>query len=372
MATAGGTCLRTAALLSHFSIAAAILSLASPATAADPTPQELAARLRETLTGLHTIEMEYRESTSNQFGDKPSNTFINEYEWIRDGQRQLLVRKEGDFAAGQWSFDGNYGFSVGYRKGQPDTAREITKSRSVPWQLNNQYTPAFWMGLRLSELNENLAELLLDPQARVTGSELRGDLKLYRVDLGTHGDEASDPWSWSVSLCPDRDGLPVEIIRTPAANHPDRKRLEELIGETSFVVTEFRAIRDHALQRDRWVPWNMRLEMAKSTWTLDMVLARVNHDVSPERFVPQPGAGTFAIDETTPGRRSVRVNLPQEARSQRAQDLIEEVRAPSATPRPAVAAPPDSGRWSRRAAWGGAILLFVAAVTYFRRSWRAV
>ena len=357
---AGFTRSRTAALFCGLSVAAAVFSAGSPSPAADPTPQELAARLRETLTGLHTIEMEYRQTQTFN-----GRTTTNECEWLRSGDKLRLIYHAGELPGGWWSFDGQYGHSVNYFPDRETEIRGISKTLTPPTGLDF-YSPADWLGLRLYGLpSVDLADLLAQPQARIVATETFGAVPAYRVDLGEHQTEVHGTWTWTAVICPGRDSLPVDISCEPADGNPDSERLGNAIGSVRFLVLDFYEVHDAALQRTRWLPQRMRRETKLAVHELEASVSRVNHEVSKTAFVPRPQPGTELIDNTVPGDRKVRVYKPEAALTQQAADLAKEVRPPTTPAEAAVARAPDASLWTTIALWSGAFCLLSAAVVYF-------
>ncbi|MGC1273967.1 MAG: hypothetical protein WBC44_09685 [Planctomycetaceae bacterium] len=351
--------------LPHALIAVAVLGLTHPARAADPTPQDLAAQLRETLTGLHTIEMQYFESQT--FDER---TTKGEREWLKSGERLRLIARPGELPRGWWSFDGRYGHNVNYVPGKDGEIRGISKTSTRPAALDMS-TPADWLGMRLRGLpSVSLADLLDAPQARIVATESFGDLAAYRVSLGEQDSKINGRWSWTAVVCPERDGLPVEISREPAKSNEQFQQL----GITRLVVDDFYEVHDDALERTRWLPQRMRLESSLSTMDLEVTLSLVNHDIQQVAFVPEPQPGTQLIDDTVPGARKVRVYKPEEALAEQAAELAAAANAKGVPPvatstSPGVtAAPPSNSLWATIGLYGGAVCLLAAAFVYFWRS----
>lgn len=383
MATVGGTRFRTAALLRHFSIAAAILSPAARATAADPTPQELAAKLRETLTGLHTIEMEYRQEIVSETGENGRETISRTLNWLADGERGRIAAFTDGEMSGWWGFDGRHGYRVGFRPNEPGVPREIITATTPPAVLTIEYTPAYWLGLKVSEIGDSLTldrllageGLLENEETSIVGEETWEGLPVFRVKLGERMSQNSGLWTHTAVICPGRDGLPVEIIVAPSEINPLAERINRVTGPFRFTVSEFREVHDEALQKTRWLPWRMSLKNKLCEWKIDVTLARVNHSIPAGEFdPPPPQPGTNLIDETVPGRqRQVTVYMPEIALARQANDLVAAVRPETpatADVAAAVAVPPNPGRWGRIAAWAGSFLLLAAGLVYAYRSLR--
>lgn len=338
------------------------------ASGAEPTLADLASQLRETLSGINTVEMHYRQTLSGQGPAVTSNC-----EWIRDGDKTRLIMHAGELPGGWWSFDGRHGYSIEHFANRPQDMRGILKTSSAPEMIGQMYAPGDWLGLRLAtDPPAVLTDLVAQGQSRIAAAETFDGLPAYRLDLGVHDRPAEGAWAWSAVVCPGKDGLPVEISCVPSETNPDFKRLSSLVGRVRFAVSEFRSVNDSALHRERWLPWKMSLEIAATKWDLEASSARVNHVIPAAAYVPQPQPGTEIVDITVPGKRKVRIHKPEAGLAKQVAALAKETReSPAAAPgRGPVASPPDPMFWPRTTFWAGALCLFAAAVVYVVHSRR--
>lgn len=342
-----------------------------PARSADPSVEDLAARLRETLTGLHTIEASFLRTVRNDEG----GVFVNECHWLSDGGRFKFVADPNTSGAGlsnAWiSFDGRTGHTV-TRKG--DFPKQITKVSGIPEQFRSVSTPSRWLGLTLNETDGTILDLLESGKASVIAAESWNGLPAYRVDLGTHETRLAGPWRYTALLCPDRGGLPVEIECRLGDQHPSAEK-RGLIAATLYTVTEFEPVSDQTLGVQHWFPWKMQRSDHRVTQTLEMTEVRINGPVSKSAFTPPaPQPGTWVVDESVPGRRTERMYEDKKWLAERAPALTQEIQTnirSAADPKgAAVARRPGAGWLSRTAPWLGAGALVLAGALYAVRSLR--
>jgi hypothetical protein len=244
---------------------------------------------------------------------------------------------------------------------------QITKTSSRPANIGYDYLPSHWLGLTLPDSDRNLMQLLDDPQVEYVKVEQRDQVTVHEVNLGVHRKIDETPWLWRVWLCPDRDGLPVEIQAAPANDHPERERILELMGIQQFRVPEFREIADESLERKRWWPRQLTLNVATMTRDHDIHLSRVNHTVPAPTFQPEPQPGTRLVDATRPGREVSRVHEPQRAIAAVVQQVARDVQSQSESlsdGATVIARPRAWSVWSSLFRWAGAVLLLAAGLAY--------
>lgn len=328
--------------------------------AADPAPTEIAAKLRETLTSLHTLEFEYRRTVTRANGE----TFVNEgCKWLRSGELVQLTIPPGGLPGGQWAFDGRRSYKVGWDRERAGFPNHIITGVTPPWQLQTHLTPDLWLGLRLKGPPGTIADHLAKNQGRVTGEDLWGGLQVYNVELGAFGG-GENALKWTAVLCPARDWLPVRITGQPL------KQNSSAAGP-AFNVKEFRVVEDGLLRTQKWVPWSMDYEMAGLHEVLEVTAVRINPAVPVKLAVAKPQPGTQLIDETIPGARKVKAYMPNEAMKRHAvavaHDLASRRPQGAAGADSAVARPPDLNRKWVVVRWAGAVALLAAAVVYFYR-----
>lgn len=347
--------------------------------AAEPTIEELAAQLRETLTGLHSIEARYRKTYVVR---ETNQTYVNDCLWIIDGAREKLFEgpsKEGQPLPNEWlSFDGRFGYQV-VMKG--DFPAQINKSSIPPKRIKSMSVAACWLGLVLREFDGTLIDLLDRGTARVTGREDWNGLPAYKVDFGTHGTPLAGPWRYVAVLCPGRDGLPVEITAKFDADHPDAARHPQVASlsraaTNTYTVSEFLQANDAALGTVRWFPakMKMRRDDSSASTDLEMQSVRINHPISAAIFAPPtPLPGTVVADESVPGKRTVTRHEDKKAMTARATALAREVGAAtraSPTEHAVGTEQPNSRRLLYFFRWGGTGILVFAGVLFVFRSLR--
>ena len=335
--------------------------VAAPRAAAEPSLRALTAQLQETITGLGTVELEY------EYVHGPEGKLKkNRCQWVADGRKRLLVTYPGDLPQGWESFDGRFGYRATWDPEQPGFMRNVAKFDTLPI-ATTAYTPEYWLGLRLSrELDDGLVALLGRKESKLAGDDTWNGLATHRVDLGVHP-KRSGPWRWTATLCPGRDGLPVEITSEAAETHPKFEELRDRRGTVRFAVDEFRLVRDETLARDRWIPWVMRLDIGRTRHLLHVDSARINHEVPKATFVPAPMPGTTLINRSSTGAQTVAVHRPREAVARQAGILAKAV-APPTTASSAVAQQPSADGIFAALRWLGASAVLVAALLFVWRS----
>jgi hypothetical protein len=344
-------------------------------SAAEVTLDTLRSQLRETLSGLQTIEMHYRRT--QLFKESPTaneHRHVSNCEWVRDGSRVRFVRHADDLPGIWSSFDGKSGYQVTWDTSRQDFPTQITKLPSIPESLEYDYLPDQWIGLKLPDCDRTLQHLLDGPDSKLIGRVDKGELVVYEVDLGVHRKIRGDPWNWRVWLCPDRDGLPVELQAAPADNHPEYERVMRLMGVQQFQIAEFRRVTDESLERERWLPTRFSLKLALSSFDHEATLVRVNRQLPDGLFIPAPQAGTRMVDVSASGRKTTWIHEPEKAIANLVEQVAQDVKSQSAnasSERNVVARPADWSPLYRALRWIGAFLLLGVGVVYAVASLRS-
>ncbi len=330
------------------------------------TTRDIGGRLRETLSALDTVRMRYR-LTATRKGVAP---FERDVEWLASGNRRKLTSRLGDAPFSWHSFDGHRSYEVSFKPGEPAHVERIVKTNALPDGLKHAQTPAFWIGLQVFGRTGTLADAVTDGRAKVGVEETLEGLRVVRIDLGEHERHPGNSWHYEAVLATDRDWLPLELIARPSKSNVKNDQLRDEVGEYKFTVSDFRLVRDQALDRDCWVPWRMQMHMNLVDLDIQVDSAMVNQSVSDREFLPpQPAPDTYIVDDTIPGRRSVTIHSPKAALADQAAVLAREVQLPvSSTGNLVEAIPPSSGWLTRLAFWTGATTLLGAAVVYTFRN----
>lgn len=341
-------------------------------SAAESSPEvtldSLREQLKETLSSLDRMRVHYRMTATNK-----GKAIQIDCDWVRDGTRGRVVATRDGLPSEWHSFDGKFGYSIGWHPDRPEFPREINKTSGPSEFLVSNFSPDNLIGVRLVARDLNLSILLDDQQARLVKTETKDNLVRCLVDLGVHQDQFGKSWHFSAVLAPGRDGLPVEFTTTAHGDDPESEQIRNRVGPRVCTIEEFRQVHDSTLNRDAWFPFRGQLVMKESSYKIEVMEAVLNVPVEDSLFVPVPQAGTKLIDDTTPNRRVVQVHQPEIAAAEDSDRIAKELHARpqlSKSDLHAVALPANPyllWSWLR---WVGAIALLAIGAVYAWRSWQ--
>lgn len=342
------------------------------AIAAEPSQEVtlvvLRGQLKETLSALDRMRVRYRMTSTYK-----GKSLHIDCDWIRDGARGRVVATRDGLPSEWHSFDGKFGYSIGWHPDRPHFPREINKTSAPSEFLDTNFSPDNLLGVQLVARDLDLSILLDGQQARIVKTETKDGLVRCLVDLGVHQDQFGKSWHFTAVLAPGRDGLPVEFTTDIRGIDPEAEQIRKFMGSRVCTIEEFRQVHDSTLNRDAWFPFRGQLTMKESSIKIEVMEAVLNPPVEDSLFVPEPQAGTKLIDDTIPSRRVVQIHQPEIAAAEEADRMAKELRDMPKTSKPhirAVALPANPylvWSWLR---WVGAIALLVIGAVYAWRSWQ--
>lgn len=344
----------------------ALFGLRNIAQAEEPTLESLRSQFKESMSALVRLKLNYLLTS---VGNNQTNQFENSL--VMDGDRQQCSSSLAGKRMAWDSYDGKYGYSVGWHHERPDFPREIIKTSSPSEFLLSNYTPLSFLGVRLVASDLNLSSLIDDSQARLVKTETHDGNVRCHIDFGEHQDQYQKKWRFTAILAPNRDGLPVSITATLLGNEPAIVQERNVLGSPIYAVDEFQQIHDNTLNRMAWFPMRGSLKFKSSSYQFEVREVVLSPSIENSLFSPTPQPGTKLIDDTIPNRRKVEVFQPELA-LQAVVDQHATNLAVNPTGKQAVAAPKDWFLVWNRLRWGGAILLVICGAIYAWSSRRTI
>jgi hypothetical protein len=292
----------------------------SPAgtTTAQPSLDEIRARLREQLTSIRSIWCEYRVRSAADYGEDPADWPL--YLWAQQDDKILhrVFPHQPSSMDGKWleewqSYDGKAGYHVIFDEYEAGAPYIVHRWSFEPRDLNTRLVPANHLGLVIRGSTSTLAQLIQGPDVRfeapipvrVSGHDC------WLLDLGPYDLSGTFENHLRVFLDAQLDYLPRQIESIPKrivdpALRPGAEDYRVQPGEEMWQIgiEDFMQVEDQAFQTKRWFPRRM-LHSMQMTAVVETV--RLNEPIPDEEFVPAMPAGTLLIDnpDSPQSRRTI-------------------------------------------------------------------
>lgn len=328
----------------------------------------LTAALRAQLSSIASIDVKYEKV----YHDPEGPAQIEDDEWVEQGECRALTRiaRQPERKPDSLLFNGAKGYSYTWDPSGQQEGRLVITNAISPGNWTRSL-PANFIGLRVSQCDKSLVELMERPGAELVGPETLAGHSCWRIRLTDFEGLRGAHMQMTACLDPERDFLPAEITVRFAdeeiARHPEATLMKDL--HQTWAVDEFMRVNDAASRGQRWFPKTATLhQQFNAIHTFTVTSAVLNEVIPAARFRPQTPDGTVLADIDAAGGAKFSVQGGTAASDPMAERASQEALKELAGHE--NAAPMTTNARPRRASWPayilfGCSLLACALVAFF-------
>lgn len=286
----------------------------------------VATALDASLTSLHSIECEYHVVFPLTKGNNGAEPRIDRFLWAESGNQKLLTLNLSatEPAHRFWmSFDGDTGYSCDFGADPPFAMVKVSRTPIVPQlSLMLAHIPQL-LGRRSSSGEWSLPQAIRDSGHFHGVSTIHG-ASCVVIDSITVPDTPDRGMALTIWCDVEHGYLPRRLLTAKRGLEPDVALQDKTGGWYLREITELLSVEDKLLGETRWLPKTVELIGARSSQSLIVDRAQVNHPIETDRFRPTLVAGVEVLSQDADGRISSTVFGGPTAVAERQQQLVKE------------------------------------------------